>query len=74
MQSKRPGHPLRVQQALSTDATIIEYRNPFTPHKMLGHHKAPAGGHLTQKEILRATLESYATKAQTNALPNTESR
>eukprot|EP00957_Ditylum_brightwellii_P072402 5502678-Ditylum_brightwellii.AAC.1 len=41
---------------------------------MLGHYKAPAGGHLTQKEILGHTLESYATRAQTSALTNTESR
>eukprot|EP00957_Ditylum_brightwellii_P163634 12458872-Ditylum_brightwellii.AAC.1 len=64
MQSKYPGPPLRVQLTLSTDATIIEYKNPFTPHKTLGHYKAPTGGHLTQKEILGDTLESYATKAQ----------
>ena len=62
------------QQALSTDATIIEYKNPFTPHKTLGHHKAPVGRHLIQKEILGDTSESYATKAQTSALTNMESR
>eukprot|EP00957_Ditylum_brightwellii_P040618 3074488-Ditylum_brightwellii.AAC.1 len=74
MQSKSPRPPLRVQQALSTDATIIEYKNPFTPLKTLGHYKAPAWGHLKQKEILGDTLESYAKKAQTSALTNTESR
>eukprot|EP00957_Ditylum_brightwellii_P011534 872636-Ditylum_brightwellii.AAC.1 len=74
MQSKRPGPPLQVQQALSTDATIIECKNPFTPHKTLGHYKAPAGGHLMQREILGDTLELYATKVQTSTLTNMESR
>eukprot|EP00957_Ditylum_brightwellii_P111637 8514986-Ditylum_brightwellii.AAC.1 len=43
MRSQHPGTPLDVQQSGSTTAIIIKYKNLYTPHKALGHYKAPTG-------------------------------
>eukprot|EP00957_Ditylum_brightwellii_P187049 14245183-Ditylum_brightwellii.AAC.1 len=52
MRSQRPGPPLDVKQSGSNAKITIEYKNPFTPHKTLGHYKEPTGVHIIQKEKL----------------------
>eukprot|EP00957_Ditylum_brightwellii_P035785 2713479-Ditylum_brightwellii.AAC.1 len=44
MQSTRPGPPLIVKQSNNKTNTEIQYKNPYAPHTMLGHLKAPGGG------------------------------
>eukprot|EP00957_Ditylum_brightwellii_P187092 14248946-Ditylum_brightwellii.AAC.1 len=44
MKSTRPGPPLIIKQLNNKTNTEIQYKNPYTPHAMLGHQKAPGGG------------------------------
>eukprot|EP00957_Ditylum_brightwellii_P211017 15365670-Ditylum_brightwellii.AAC.1 len=49
-------------------------KTPYTPHKTLGHCKAPGGGGFTQKQILKEIATRYAVRVMTSALIHTEAQ
>eukprot|EP00957_Ditylum_brightwellii_P002520 192825-Ditylum_brightwellii.AAC.1 len=57
-----------VRQAHNKRQTTIKYKNLYTPHTALGHHKAPGGANVSQKNALQKKSERYAIKASTSAL------
>jgi hypothetical protein len=63
-----------VTQSGSKVKIMIEYKNPYTSHKTLGHYKAPAGVHTIQKEKLGNVSDEYAVKLQTSVLTHSESQ
>eukprot|EP00957_Ditylum_brightwellii_P051487 3903315-Ditylum_brightwellii.AAC.1 len=73
MRSQCPRPLLDEKQSGSNTRIMIEYKNPFTPHKILGHYNAPAGVHTMQKEKLGSISDEYAVKSQTSALTHSES-
>eukprot|EP00957_Ditylum_brightwellii_P201164 15324357-Ditylum_brightwellii.AAC.1 len=73
MMSKIPGPQLQVRQCNSSDVVTIKYKNTFTSHKTLGHHKYPDSSNITQQKILEKSANEYAVKAQTSALTHSKS-
>eukprot|EP00957_Ditylum_brightwellii_P075444 5733820-Ditylum_brightwellii.AAC.1 len=54
MATKQQGPLLHVRQADNDTQIDIEYKNLYTPHKTLGHFKAPDDNGATQLKILQA--------------------
>ena len=74
MQSTRPGPPLIVKQLNNKTNTEIQYKNLYTPHATLGHHKALGGRNVSQKISLQRKLERYAIKASPSSLTHKEAK
>eukprot|EP00957_Ditylum_brightwellii_P083374 6338160-Ditylum_brightwellii.AAC.1 len=74
MASKQQGPTLQVRQAGSNTQTDIEYKNPYMPHKTLGHFKVPGGNGVTQLNVLKKLAHKYAIKVMRSALTHTEAR
>eukprot|EP00957_Ditylum_brightwellii_P020088 1515644-Ditylum_brightwellii.AAC.1 len=68
MQSTRPDPALVVKQSNNKTDTEIQYKNPYTPHATLGHLKAPGGGNVSQKAMLKSKSEGYAIESSTSSL------
>jgi hypothetical protein len=51
------GDPLMVHDALTSVPVVIPAKSAYTPHKTLGHFKAPAGRNTTQLRTLQAKLD-----------------
>jgi hypothetical protein len=54
------GNPLQVHDAASNTQVTIPAKLAYTPHKTLGHHKAPAGKNTTQRCVLSRNSSVYA--------------
>ena len=73
MKSGSFGPPLQIHDNMSDSLVTIPEKSAYTPHKTLGHHKAPAGSNLTQLQILRANSDVYAKLVSTSPCTRTES-
>jgi hypothetical protein len=60
MRSGTFGAPLQVHDKLTDQLVTIKAKSVYTPHKTLGHFKAPAGQNRTQLQRLRSSSDSYA--------------
>eukprot|EP00957_Ditylum_brightwellii_P136565 10414257-Ditylum_brightwellii.AAC.1 len=63
-----------MRQPDTNTSVEIKYKTPYTPHKTLGHYKAPGGGKFTQKQILKEIATRYAVRVMTSTLTNTEAQ
>jgi len=54
------GVPLTVRDEFSQSDITITAKSVFQPHKMLGHHKAPAGTNATQGQVLQLNLDAFS--------------
>jgi hypothetical protein len=61
------GDPLQVHDALTGTKVIIPAKSAFTPHKTLGHQKAPAGKNLTQLRVLKEKSDNYGRLVSTSS-------
>jgi hypothetical protein len=67
------GEPLQVHDSFLDTEVTIPAKSVFTPHKTLGHHKAPAGNNHTQRLVLRRNSDIYAKLVATSPLNRTDS-
>eukprot|EP00957_Ditylum_brightwellii_P192317 14640182-Ditylum_brightwellii.AAC.1 len=74
MASKQQGQTLQVRQTGNIRQADIEHKNPYTPHKTLGHFKAPGGNGATQLNVLKELAHAYAIQVTTSALTHTEAK
>jgi hypothetical protein len=54
------GNPIQVHDAVTVQQVTIPAKSVYTPHKTLGHHKAPAGANRTQGQVLYTNSDTYA--------------
>eukprot|EP00957_Ditylum_brightwellii_P176300 13424268-Ditylum_brightwellii.AAC.1 len=73
MATNQQGETLQIQQPDTNTSVEIKYKTPYTPHKTLGHYKAPGGVGFTQKQILKKIATRYAVRVMTSALTHMES-
>eukprot|EP00957_Ditylum_brightwellii_P076807 5838611-Ditylum_brightwellii.AAC.1 len=59
MATSQQGQKLQIRQPDTNTLAEIKYKTPYTPHKTLGHYKAPCGWGLTQKQILKEIATRY---------------
>eukprot|EP00957_Ditylum_brightwellii_P132990 10140314-Ditylum_brightwellii.AAC.1 len=74
MVSKRLSPALVVTQSNSQTEIEIKYKNPYTPHAILGHLKAPDRGNNSQKNKLTDKAGIYAIKASSSSLNHHKAR
>jgi hypothetical protein len=67
------GDPLLVHDALLDTKVTIPAKSVHSPHKTLGHHKAPAGANSTQRIVLHRNSDIYAKLVATSPLDRTDS-
>jgi hypothetical protein len=67
------GTPLQVHDALTDRQVTIPAKSVYTPHKTLGHQKAPAGVNLTQRQVLQTNSDMYARLVATSPFNRTDS-
>eukprot|EP00957_Ditylum_brightwellii_P162531 12376750-Ditylum_brightwellii.AAC.1 len=72
MATNQQGQKLTIRQPDTNTSVEIKYKYPYTPHKTLGHYKAPGGWGLTQKQILKKIATRYAVRVMSSALTHTE--
>jgi hypothetical protein len=67
------GTPLQVHDTLTGQQVTIPAKLVYTPHKTLGHQKAPAGNNLTQRQVLQTNSDMYARLVATSPFNRTDS-
>eukprot|EP00957_Ditylum_brightwellii_P025455 1924667-Ditylum_brightwellii.AAC.1 len=72
MATNQQGQKLKIRQPDTNTSVEIKYKTPYTPHKTLGHYKAPGGRGHTQKQILKEIATRYAVRVMASALTHTE--
>jgi hypothetical protein len=67
------GNPLEIHDASLLTNVTIPAKSVFTPHKTLGHYKAPAGANRTQRNVLHRNSNTFAKLVSTSPLNRTDS-
>eukprot|EP00957_Ditylum_brightwellii_P097944 7459768-Ditylum_brightwellii.AAC.1 len=62
MSSNQFGPKLQVKSKDKNQKIDIKYKNPYMPHKTLGHYKAPGGKGIKQFEVLKNAAHCYTMK------------
>ena len=68
------GEPLSVHDASTNSSVNIPAKSAYTPHKTLGHHKAPAGQNTTQLSMLQTKSDTYGRQVATSSCNHRDSR